>query len=136
MFITTSDTYINSEHNMTRELTPRDIKLLRDPETRKHWVRYQLFLQGTTMSKLAQANGITRTCLYTVWRRTYPKMEKLIANALGLEPHQMFPERYQSNGLPIYRMGPPSKNRKPAKSVRKNINKRHAERNGSAMGVA
>ena len=57
------------------------------------------------MAAVASKNGVTRHCLYQVFRRTYPRMEKIIANTLGLHPQQIWPDRYDEYGRPVGRMG-------------------------------
>ncbi len=39
-------------------------------------------------------------------RRPFPKAEKIIADALGLEPKSIWPTRYDDNGNPNRRRGP------------------------------
>lgn len=84
-------------------------QLLCDPVKRRAWVKYQFQLQGRSMAQVAAEAGVTRECLYSAFKKTYPRMEKVIADALGLEPAELWPERYDSDGLPIYRMGRPKK---------------------------
>lgn len=83
--------------------------ILRDPVKRRIWVKYQCQLRHVTMSEIATEAGVTRACFYSVFNKTYPRMEKVLADFLGLEPAQLFPERYDKDGLPIYRMGRPKK---------------------------
>jgi Ner family transcriptional regulator len=83
-------------------------KLLRDPDARWAWIKYQLQLQGRSLAQVAHEAGVTRQCIYHAGRMTYPRMEKIISRALGLEPKDLFPERYdQATGLPFYRKGRP-----------------------------
>lgn len=84
-------------------------KLLKDPEKRRAWVKYQIQLKGLSMAQVAANAGVTRECLYSAFKKTYPRMEKVIADAVGLEPAVLWPERYDADGLPIYRMGRPKK---------------------------
>jgi lambda repressor-like predicted transcriptional regulator len=83
-------------------------KLLRDPDARWAWIKYQLQLQGRSLAQVAHEAGVTRQCIYHAGQMTYPRMEKIIARALGMEPKDLFPERYdQATGLPFYRKGRP-----------------------------
>lgn len=78
-------------------------ELLRDPLRRRDWVHYQLRLQGRTMASVADnahPKPVRRQTLYQAFLRPYPRMEKLIADALGLTPQQLFPDRYDRDGLP------------------------------------
>ena len=100
-------------------------RLLSDPKKRRAWIAYQVMLQGKSLAQIADGAGVSRQCLYHVFRITYPRMEKVIADALGMEPKDLFPERYTTDGLPIYRRG------RPKKSISKNIknNTKNARRN-------
>lgn len=84
-------------------------KLLADPAKRRAWVRYQLTLKGLSMADIARDAGVTRECLYQVFCKTYPRMEKVVADAVGLPPAVLWPERYDAEGLPLYRKGRPKK---------------------------
>lgn len=90
--------------------------LIRNPVERHHWVKYQLAIQGSSMAEVAKTTGVQRTTLYHVFKRPYPRMEKILADALGLTPQELFPERYDANGLPNRKMG-----RKPKISTIKSV---------------
>jgi len=49
---------------------------------------------GTTMSALSRANGLASTTLSNAVRFPWPKGERIIATALGLEPQDIWPSRY------------------------------------------
>lgn len=102
-------------------------QLIRDPKKRKAWVMYQVKLQGRSLAKVADAAGVSRQCLYHVFRITYPHMEKVVADALGMAPKELFPERYTEDGLPIHRRGRPKKSitnniKHTTKKPRRNVN--------------
>ena len=50
--------------------------------------------KGTTMSALSRANGLASTTLSNALRFPWPKGERSIAEALGLEPRDIWPSRY------------------------------------------
>ena len=52
---------------------------------------------------------VNRQTLYQAFFKPYPRMEKLLADSVGLTPPQLFPERYTDDGLPVRRMGRPKK---------------------------
>jgi Ner family transcriptional regulator len=101
-------------------------QLLKNPKKRHAWVIYQVTLQGRSLAQIADNAGVSRQCLYQVFRRTYPRMEKVVAEALGMAPADLWPERYDADGLPLYRMGRPVGGGK--KSIDKDTRKR-ASRN-------
>lgn len=90
-----------------RELAPSEKRIIRDPAKRRAWIIYQLNLQGRSLADVGrvEGNGAARNTVYAVFRAPYPRMEKLIADALGLRPSQLFPERYDSFGLPLRQRG-------------------------------
>ncbi|MFA5633520.1 MAG: helix-turn-helix domain-containing protein [Porticoccaceae bacterium] len=72
-------------------------------------MKYQIHMQGLTMAQVAAAVGVDRRTLYQVFRKPYPRMEKVVAEALGMTPQVLFPERYDADGLPNRMMGRPQK---------------------------
>lgn len=48
---------------------------------------------GWSVARLAQEHQLSRTTLYTALDRPYPKGERIIADALGLRPEEIWPER-------------------------------------------
>ena len=95
--------------NPMSKLDSKTKQLLKDPVKRRAWVKYQTHLLGMSMAQVADNAGVNRQTLYSAFFKTYPRMEKVIADALGLEPAELWPERYDADGLPIYRMGRPVK---------------------------
>lgn len=109
------------------ELDNRTKVLLRDPIKRRAWVKYQIQMQGRSMAEVAREAGVKRTALYSAFKKTYPRMEKVIADALGLPPAVVWPERYDADGLPHYRMG------RPKKSISKNAQNNTPSRAGNVQ---
>lgn len=54
----------------------------------------ELKKKGTNMSALSQANGYSRNGLRNALYRKYPKAERIIARAIGVQPEQIWPSRY------------------------------------------
>lgn len=84
-------------------------QIIRDPAKRRAWVKYQFHLQGRSMAQLAAEVGVERCTLYWVFKRPYPRMERIVADALGMTPQELFPERYDALGLPNRTIGRPRK---------------------------
>lgn len=84
-------------------------RLIRDPAKRRAWVKFQVQLQGRSMAQVAADAGVNRSCLYSAFFKPYPRMERAIAESVGLTAQQLFPERYDADGLPARRMGRPRK---------------------------
>ncbi|WP_322521191.1 helix-turn-helix domain-containing protein [Guyparkeria halophila] len=94
-----------------KQLDSKTRRLLHDPAARRAWVKYQIHMQGRSMAAVADEAGVNRQTLYQAFQRTYPRMEKVIADAVGVEPAVLWPERYDEHGLPLYRMGRPKRSR-------------------------
>jgi Ner family transcriptional regulator len=82
--------------------------ILSDPEKRRAWIIWQLSLKNMTCADLAREQGVTRNAVYAAFTRPYPKMEAIIAKALGMAADKLFPERY-TNGVPNRVIGRPKK---------------------------
>jgi len=107
-------------------------KILADADKRRSWVLYQLHLQGRSLAEVGYANGVMhRQNLYETFRKPYPRLEKIIAEAVGLTPQQLFPERYDEDGLPNRRRGRPIK-----KANTKTLQKDKGKRNIHSPEVA
>jgi Ner family transcriptional regulator len=66
-----------------------------DPVQRNEWIKFQLRMRGTSMSDLARRLGVTRQAVRNALTAPYPKMERIIARELDLEPEAIWPERYR-----------------------------------------
>lgn len=70
-------------------------KIPDDPVQRNEWIKFQLRVRGSSLSKLARRLGVTRQAVRNALSAPYPKMERAIANELGLPPQAIWPERYE-----------------------------------------
>lgn len=93
------------------KLDTRVKRLLRDPVKRRAWIKYEIHSLGLSMAKVAANADIDRRTLYTVFQRPYPRVERIIANVIGVPPQTLFPERYDADGLPNRTQGRPPKKR-------------------------
>lgn len=115
-------------------------KIRSDANLLRGWVIYQLTLQGRSLAAVGReaAPPVTRQVIYAAFRHPYPRMEKLIADALGLAPTDLWPERYDEHGLPNRPMGRPAGGAKKSstkdtrKSGGRNVNDKPACRHGEA----
>lgn len=82
------------------KLTPDLKRILKNPDKRREWIRYQLAMCGETYASLGRKTGIDRHCIYHALAKPYPKVEAMLAKEMGLEPKDLFPERYTADGLP------------------------------------
>lgn len=85
-------------------------------------------MQGRSMADVAREAGVDRRTLYQTFLRPYPKMEIVLANCVDLAPQTLFPERYDSLGLPNRKLGrKPNSTVKTAKNNSASINHLHAK---------
>ena len=78
-----------------------DNEIPNEPELRWEWIKFQLRTKGTSLAQLARQLGVERNALNNVKRVAYPRMERAIAQALGLTPFQIWPERWDKNEEPF-----------------------------------
>ncbi|WP_312929873.1 helix-turn-helix domain-containing protein [Stutzerimonas nitrititolerans] len=71
-----------------------------DPAQRWEWIKYQLRIHGCPPAELARQLGITDRAIRAVKRTPYPRIERAIALKLGVEPMQLWPERWNQDGSP------------------------------------
>ena len=64
------------------------------------WIKQRLSLLDSSFSKLAKLHCVTRQNFAIVKHFPYPKYETLIAEKLGLNPWDLWPERYNANHDP------------------------------------
>lgn len=87
-----------------------------DPHQRRAWVLYQLKLRGMTFASIAEANGWSRTAVrQAMFLPSYPQ-EVAVAKALGLNPQQLFPERYDARGRRLHQILGENRSRNAAKA--------------------
>lgn len=55
---------------------------------------------GWTMTALAATHGINRATISNVFLRSYPLNERRIADAIGVDPHVIWPSRWNADGTP------------------------------------
>jgi Ner family transcriptional regulator len=82
--------------------------ILRDPQKRRAWVIWQLSLKGRNLTDIARTMGVTRSSVYRAFVTPYPKMERAIADELGMCVAHLFPDRY-TDGIPNRVIGRPKK---------------------------
>jgi Ner family transcriptional regulator len=68
-------------------------------------IKAALEKRGLSLAKLARLNGYGRTSAAMALATPWPKMERLIAGAIGVPPQQIWPTRYHTDGTPKSRRG-------------------------------
>jgi len=69
-------------------------RIPKKPEQRRAWIIYQFKLRGSSFSKLARENGVTRQAPWMVFVYPSPKWEEIIAKKIERTPAEIWPERY------------------------------------------
>lgn len=58
---------------------------------------------GHTLEGLSKINGLSRTAVSVALCKRWPKVEQIIAEAIGVPAHLIWPPRYDRLGVPIKR---------------------------------
>lgn len=58
-------------------------------------------MKGMTLKELALANGLDESAVRAALIRSQPQAEKVIAAFLGVSLHELWPARYDAEGLRI-----------------------------------
>jgi len=69
------------------------------------YIVYQLRLKGLSLRRLSRLHGYSVTAASLAVYMPWPKMERLIAEAIGVPPQTIWPSRYGPNGKSNRRMG-------------------------------
>lgn len=79
---------------MDKKTADMRLEIPSDPSKRWEWIKYQLKLKNTSLAALGKQDKSSRQAPQLVKTRHYPKWENIIAQSIGLLPHQIWPERY------------------------------------------
>jgi lambda repressor-like predicted transcriptional regulator len=60
------------------------------------WIKHRLAVKGFTFSELARIHGVDKSCFTGVKRLTLPKYERIIADYIGVDPWDLWPDRYDA----------------------------------------
>jgi lambda repressor-like predicted transcriptional regulator len=75
-------------------IPPKDIMALRE------WVKFRLRLKGHSLKSFGRQYGIKAGTVGVVFSRPYPRMERLLADALETQPWELWPDRYGPDHKP------------------------------------
>jgi len=64
-------------------------------EHRRPWIKYQLDLLGLNLSDIARELNVCRQAVCHVFDKPRSRVEHAIAGRLGLQPEEIWPERYE-----------------------------------------
>ncbi len=63
-------------------------------------IKASLEKRGLSLARLARLHGYGRSSPALALRLPWPKMERLIAAAIGVRPQEIWPSRYHEDGTP------------------------------------
>ncbi len=63
-------------------------------------IKAALEKRGLSLARLSRLNGYARSSAPTALHVPWPKMERLIAGAIGVAPQDIWPSRYRPDGTP------------------------------------
>ena len=74
-------------------------KVTRDPAKRWDWVITQLKGRSNSLARIARDINVSRSAVQCAKYAAYPRVDFAIAKALGVLVHELFPERYDEDGI-------------------------------------
>lgn len=79
----------------------KNANIPQDVERRRDWIKYQLTIRDSSLAKIAKNNGVSRQVLSSALYSPAPRWESQIAKVIGLSATEIWPERYDKDGLPL-----------------------------------
>jgi len=64
------------------------------------WIKHRLALLDLSFIKLARIHGVKKQNIAIVKHSPYPKYERVLANSLGIDPWELWPDRYDTTHKP------------------------------------
>jgi Ner family transcriptional regulator len=113
---------------------PKKTSRAKGVDWNKAYIVAALHAGGTSLRKLSVAKGYSENTLRSTLHRPWPKGEKIIAEAIGEKPHDVWPTRYDADGKPLSGFGQ-RKERGQGKHVKQNSNTLKLGRNAEIEGT-
>lgn len=63
-------------------------------------IKAAIRMRGSSMAELSRQHGYGISAVRQVLRRPWPAIERIVADYLGVEPQEIWPDRYGEDGLP------------------------------------
>ena len=95
-------------------IVPTTLDVPKNPAERRVWVCYQLRLRGDSLRAIARRIGVCQQAPSNALMNPSKDIEQAIAEAIGLTPEQLFPERFDATGKRLVRTRSPQRNTRPA----------------------
>lgn len=88
---------------------PATLNIPKEPARRRVWVKGELELRGLSLRKLAVREGVSHQAMSSALVTPSSHLQAVIAEALGLTVHQLFPEWYDASGARLGRTRSPQR---------------------------
>jgi Ner family transcriptional regulator len=73
---------------------PTNTEVPKNPAERRAWILYRLRLRGLSFRQLARETGVSQQAMSAACMAPNIHLEPVIAEAIGLTPQALFPERW------------------------------------------
>lgn len=83
---------------------PTSLNVPKNPAERRAWICYQLRLRGSSLRRIASDLGVSQQAASHALLSPSSHIEKAIAEAIGLTPETLFPERFDAAGNRLSRV--------------------------------
>lgn len=77
---------------------PANLDVPKNPADRRAWIKFRLETKGLSLRGLARIEGVTHQAMSHALLGPSSHLQPVIAEAIGLTVHQLFPEWYDGNG--------------------------------------
>ena len=69
-------------------------------------IKAEIEKRNQSLTSLARKHGYSQSAFSLAIRKPYPRVEKIIAQFLGISLHRLFPDRWHSDGTRMIKPGP------------------------------
>ena len=88
-------TGLTVETNGSKNVCMRNVSFPNTDVGRREWIKAALRARGHTLGGIAREFGLSRTAAQQALWKPYPRMERAIAEKLGMQPEDIWPGRYE-----------------------------------------
>lgn len=74
-------------------------------------IKARVRMNGTTLAEISRRGGLNQEACSWALKHPWPRAERLIADAIGCEPCELWPDRYDRHGRPLRGAAVPSARR-------------------------
>jgi lambda repressor-like predicted transcriptional regulator len=90
------------------------------PAIRRAWVKLQLQILGSSLTAIADKEGVTRQAVEGALITPNAHLERAIAREIGVPVQRLFPERFNERGVRLHKERAPQRSREtPGRNVKR-----------------